>query len=119
MMEDKKEPNAGMRVALMAALQARPKGQNLAAEMAKRGSIDLEFYSPHLMDLQQPHDRDELYMIANGSGILDVEGEQIPFVAGDVLFVPAFADHRFTTFSQDFGTWVIFYGPIGGERTAS
>lgn len=103
----------------MAALQSRPKGENLASEMAKRGSIHLEFYSPHLMDLQQPHDRDELYMIANGSGTLEVQGEAIEFVAGDVLFVPAFAEHRFTQFSSDFGTWVIFYGPRGGEHTAS
>jgi hypothetical protein len=38
------------------------------------------------------------------------------FSAGDVLFVPAGVPHRFEDFTDDFGTWVIFYGPEGGER---
>jgi len=33
-----------------------------------------------------------------------------------VLFVPAGVEHRFTRFTPDFVTWVIFYGPKGGER---
>jgi hypothetical protein len=24
--------------------------------------------------------------------------------------------HRFEEMSDDFGTWVMFYGPVGGER---
>jgi hypothetical protein len=24
--------------------------------------------------------------------------------------------HRFEGFSHDFATWVIFYGPLGGEK---
>ena len=34
---------------------------------------------------------------------------------GQVLFVPAGIEHRFEDFSDDFSTWVIFYGPAGGE----
>jgi hypothetical protein len=30
--------------------------------------------------------------------------------------VPAGVEHRFEEFSGDFGTWVIFYGPEGGEK---
>ncbi|MFT5765663.1 MAG: mannose-6-phosphate isomerase-like protein (cupin superfamily), partial [Saprospiraceae bacterium] len=37
------------------------------------------------------------------------------FEAGDVLFVPAGVAHRFEKFTEDFATWVIFYGPKGGE----
>lgn len=109
----------GAHIALAEALQSQPVPPNLAVHLADIGSLELEFYSPHLMDLQQPHSRDELYVIAKGTGILEVEGEQLPFAAGDVLAVPAGADHRFTTFSDDFGTWVMFYGPEGGERNAS
>ncbi len=29
----------------------------------------------------------------------------------DALFVPAFTPHRFIDFSDDFATWVVFYGP--------
>jgi hypothetical protein len=32
-----------------------------------------------------------------------------------VLFVPAGHEHRFEDFTPDFATWVIFYGPDGGE----
>jgi uncharacterized RmlC-like cupin family protein len=31
-------------------------------------------------------------------------------VAGDVLFVPAQVPHCFESFSDDFQTWVIFFG---------
>jgi mannose-6-phosphate isomerase-like protein (cupin superfamily) len=37
------------------------------------------------------------------------------FGPGDVLFVPAGVEHRFEDFSDDFVTWVVFYGPEGGE----
>jgi hypothetical protein len=29
--------------------------------------------------------------------------------------VPAGVPHRFVDFSDDFETWVVFYGPKGGE----
>ena len=32
-----------------------------------------------------------------------------------MLFVEAGVDHRFVDFSDDFETWVIFWGPDGGE----
>jgi hypothetical protein len=32
-----------------------------------------------------------------------------------MLFVPAGIEHRFYDFSDDFCTWVMFYGPEGGE----
>jgi mannose-6-phosphate isomerase-like protein (cupin superfamily) len=47
-------------------------------------------------DRQQPHDDDEVYVVLEGSGTLEVEGEQVPLVEGDAVFVPAGAEHRFT-----------------------
>ncbi|HET9029845.1 MAG TPA: cupin domain-containing protein [Candidatus Aquilonibacter sp.] len=105
----------GAHVSLARALSSNPAAGNLAAEMMRRGSVDLEFYSPHLVDLQQPHERDELYVVARGTGVLEVDAERFRFKTGDVLFVPAYAEHRFVEFSDDFGTWVLFYGPPGGE----
>jgi len=32
-----------------------------------------------------------------------------------MLFVPAGVAHRFDEFTADFCTWVMFYGPEGGE----
>lgn len=31
------------------------------------------------------------------------------------LFVPAGTEHHFENFSDDFATWVMFYGKLGGE----
>lgn len=31
------------------------------------------------------------------------------------MFVPAGMTHRFEDFSADFVTWVVFWGPEGGE----
>ncbi|AHM60686.1 cupin domain-containing protein [Flammeovirgaceae bacterium 311] len=64
-----------------------------------------------------PHDRDEVYIIATGSGKFMLEEELTAFKAGDFLFVPAGANHRFVEFTDDFSTWVLFYGPPGGERS--
>ena len=47
-------------------------------------------------DRQQPHSDDELYVVLEGSGTLNVEGQSIPVVEGQAIFVPAGADHQFT-----------------------
>ncbi len=41
-----------------------------------------------------------------------------PFGPGDILHVPAGVEHRFEEFTDDFATWVVFYGPEGGEETS-
>jgi mannose-6-phosphate isomerase-like protein (cupin superfamily) len=51
-------------------------------------------------DGQQPHADDEVYVVLEGSGILEVEGEQVPVREGDAVFVEAGADHRFTAYEQ-------------------
>lgn len=77
----------------------------------------MEIYRPVKVDLQEPHTKDELYVVATGSGYF-VNGEKREkFEAGEVLFLPAGAVHRFEDFTEDFSTWVIFYGPKGGENT--
>jgi mannose-6-phosphate isomerase-like protein (cupin superfamily) len=45
-------------------------------------------------------------------------GERRPFKPHDVIFVPAGMEHRFEGFSDDFQTWVVFWGPTGGEAAA-
>ena len=54
-------------------------------------------------------------MISGTDMFINGEGRK-PFGPGEVLFVPAGADHRFEEFTADFVTWVFFYGPEGGER---
>jgi mannose-6-phosphate isomerase-like protein (cupin superfamily) len=81
----------------------------------EHGSMELRYYAPRGADLQTPHDRDELYVVASGRGTFFVGGQRVPFGSGDVLFVAAKVEHRFESFSDDFATWVVFYGPRGGE----
>ena len=95
--------------------QLRIENKNVYTVMMRNGNMTVEYYSPVEKDLQIPHRQDELYVIASGSGIFFRDGERTPFVSGDVIFVPAGMDHRFENFSTDFATWVIFYGPEGGE----
>ena len=84
--------------------------------MFTHGSMEVEIYAPKGEDLQQPHTRDELYVIAAGSGYFVHEQERHAVEIGEVLFVPAGDIHRFEEFSDDFATWVVFYGPEGGEK---
>ena len=85
------------------------------SELFKHGSLSVEIYKPNEVDLQQPHTRDELYVVAAGEGYF-INGEtRKKFEQGEVLFVPAGVEHRFEDFSKDFCTWVFFYGPEGGE----
>lgn len=86
------------------------------AELFKHGSLTVELYRPVGQDLQQPHSRDEVYVVLSGHGTFNNDGIVHPFSAGDFIFVPAGVEHRFETFSPDFATWVMFYGPEGGEH---
>jgi mannose-6-phosphate isomerase-like protein (cupin superfamily) len=93
-----------------------PAGERFASVM-ERGTLQVEIYAPQGTDTQQPHTRDELYIIVSGSGVFLNGGVRHWFSRGDVLFVPAGLEHRFEAFTDDLVTWVIFYGPEGGEAT--
>jgi mannose-6-phosphate isomerase-like protein (cupin superfamily) len=81
----------------------------------KHGSMVVELFAPKGKDTQQPHAQDELYIVLQGTGIFSRAGEEKPVKAGDIIFVEAGVEHRFEQFSGDFQTWVIFWGPKGGE----
>ncbi len=84
-------------------------------ELFRHGSLRVEFYQPQGVDRQQAHSRDEVYVVASGRGEFVNGTTRAPFEPGEVLFVPAGVTHRFANFSDDFATWVFFYGPEGGE----
>ena len=58
-------------------------------------------------DRQQPHADDEVYIVLEGRGVLEVEGRSIPLTEGSVAFVEAGADHRFTGY-EGLSVLVIF-----------
>lgn len=84
--------------------------------LMRHGTLEVQLYAPRGTDPQKPHRRDELYIVAVGNGVFVRGDERVRFGPGDALFVPAGMAHRFEDFSDDFVTWVIFYGPDGGEE---
>jgi mannose-6-phosphate isomerase-like protein (cupin superfamily) len=91
-----------------------PKGERFT-ELFKHGALSVELYAPRGKDPQKPHMRDEVYVVATGSGEFVAAGSRRKFQSGDVLFVAAHEEHRFESFSDDLAVWVFFYGPEGGE----
>lgn len=88
----------------------KPYWQGLA-----HGSMRTLLFKPKGKDVQEPHRQDEIYIVLRGSGSFSKGGETRAVAAGDVIFVEAGAEHRFESFSEDFATWVLFWGPEGGE----
>ena len=79
--------------------------------------MEVEFYAPAGSDPQNPHTRDELYVIASGTGWFHSGEQRQAFNPGVLLFVPAGVKHHFADFSADFSAWVMFFGPEGGTPT--
>jgi len=105
-----------MHISLKQATELLDRQGNVFKELFKHGTLSVEFYKPDKIDLQQPHDRDEVYVVTSGTGIFKNGGKPCAFKPGDFLFVPAGVVHRFENFTDDFATWVFFYGPVGGEK---
>jgi mannose-6-phosphate isomerase-like protein (cupin superfamily) len=80
------------------------------AVLFERGSMRALVYAPQGHDPQTPHDQDELYMVTNGHGAFELEGERRRVVQGDIIFVPARGRHRFVDFTEDLSMWAIFFG---------
>jgi mannose-6-phosphate isomerase-like protein (cupin superfamily) len=73
---------------------------------AGSGGYEIVHWSPGLElvapepDRQQPHDDDEVYVVLEGTGVLEVEGEEVALREGHAVFVPAGAKHRFIGYEQ-------------------
>jgi mannose-6-phosphate isomerase-like protein (cupin superfamily) len=65
-------------------------------------------------DRQQPHADDEVYVVLEGNGVLEVEGESVSVKEGDAVFVEAGADHRFSAYEQ-LSVLVIFVSRAAGN----
>ncbi|HEY0004920.1 MAG TPA: cupin domain-containing protein [Pyrinomonadaceae bacterium] len=85
------------------------------AVVFEHGTLSVEIFAPRIVDTQQPHTRDEIYIVMQGNAEF-LNGDARHSVGpGDFLFVPAGVVHRFENFTEDLVLWVIFYGPEGGE----
>jgi mannose-6-phosphate isomerase-like protein (cupin superfamily) len=61
-------------------------------------------------DGQQPHEDDEIYVPLAGSGVLVVQGEEVPVRLGEAIFVEAGAEHRFSAY-ESLRVLVVFARP--------
>ena len=109
--------NSCQRLTLREALEhlPGPQGERFAT-LFEHGSLVVELYAPRGNDPQKPHSRDEVYVVAQGSGEYVCSGARQSFAPNDVLFAAAGGEHRFENFTDDFAVWVFFYGPEGGEN---
>jgi mannose-6-phosphate isomerase-like protein (cupin superfamily) len=64
-----------------------PRGARFAS-VFERGSLLIEIYAPRGRDPQQPHTRDEAYIVMQGNGEFVNGGQRHAFGPGDFLFVP-------------------------------
>jgi mannose-6-phosphate isomerase-like protein (cupin superfamily) len=59
---------------------------------------------------------DEVYIVLEGSGVLEVEGVSTPLEEGGALFVAAGDEHRFTAYER-LSLLVIFNGPHTASKS--
>ena len=102
---------------LSAALAARETSGEAHATLFRHGSLVAAFVVPG--EPLAPHPRDAVYVVAAGSGTFATGDTRQPVGPGEALFAAAGVPHHFEDVTDDFGTWVFFYGPVGGEGDAT
>ena len=120
MAQDPVAAGATAHIAVAHALSALERAEGLrSVPLFRHGTLLVKYYAPRREDAQKPHAQDEAYVVAQGTGTFYDGTTRRPFAPGDLLFAAAGITHRFENFSEDFGVWVLFYGPEGGEAPAA
>jgi mannose-6-phosphate isomerase-like protein (cupin superfamily) len=66
-------------------------------------------------DRQVPHAFDEIYVVLDGDGEVEVEGERRPVKLGEGIFVAAGVEHSFHAY-EELALLVVFNGPHSVTR---
>jgi oxalate decarboxylase/phosphoglucose isomerase-like protein (cupin superfamily) len=108
-------------IPLAAARSATLEPGRLSELLLRHGSMSLRYYAPAGTDPQTPHDQDEIYIVTSGKAAILAGSDEGHLTRrecapGDAIFVPAGHVHRFVDISPGFATWVMFWGPVGGEQ---
>ncbi len=75
-----------------------------------RLSVGLAIWPHGGVDLQRPHDEDEVYYVIEGRGAISVGGEERPVGPGSLVFVAAGVEHRFHDIEEDLRI-LVFWAP--------
>jgi mannose-6-phosphate isomerase-like protein (cupin superfamily) len=74
-------------------------------------SLGLFAVGPGHTDSQEPHEQDEVYVVAAGQATLVIDGAGTTVSAGSIAYVPAGTPHRFVDVSGDLRVYVMFAPP--------
>jgi mannose-6-phosphate isomerase-like protein (cupin superfamily) len=102
----------GLHIPLAAARALKPPPDRASAEALVDGDIEVRFAAPSTRGMQVPHERDEFYIVATGSGRYRIDDTEVAIGPGDLLFAAAHAEHGFVERTDDFSEWIVFYGPV-------
>ena len=82
------------------------------AQVLTGAHLSFDIHGPGgLEPIPEKSDADTLYVIISGYGVLRcADGSRVEFTAGDVMLVPAGAEHRFEEIAPKFRTWRIVVG---------
>ena len=98
------------RLTVATASQALKKAKQDYRVLAEQGDLQVGFYKLGEVDQQEAHERDVVYIVASGSGVLSKDGKQQKVEKGEIILVDAGVKPRFSNYSSDFAVWVLFHG---------
>ena len=91
--------------------QHRQQGR-LYLEFLRQPSLSMGLYvlAAGANDPQQPHTEDEVYYIAAGQGLIEVNGEDQAVGPGSIVFVAANVKHHFHSIKEPLQI-IVFFAP--------
>lgn len=94
-------------------------GQARYAEVLRTADLSVGTYAlPRgAADLQGPHTEDEIYIVLEGTAVLEGRDARLRMTPGAVAFVAAGEEHRFVDIASDFAVIVVF-GPAEYSRSS-
>jgi mannose-6-phosphate isomerase-like protein (cupin superfamily) len=63
--------------------------------------VGILYLFEHQEDVQTPHQVDEVYLVVEGSGYIEINERRHRISKGSLIFVPSNARHRFIRHQQD------------------
>lgn len=103
--------------ALAAVLPTDP-GRN-SARILSHGSFEARWLAPGGAASDWPRPRPEVFVVVRGRGTFFCDGTRESFGPGDMIWVPAGAEHRFEDFTRNLAVWAITYAPDAGRQGVS
>jgi hypothetical protein len=68
-----------LRIALQDAGEHLDRVPEAFVALFNRGDLSVELFAPHEVDTQQPHEQDEIYIIAAGAGVFRRGADRVPW----------------------------------------